>query len=259
MGKQLFKRNGNGRGLEPTCIADELANSLAHHIDSIEIIFNQSRATSEDMEGIVHIGGPKEFINAKMIPAFASLAQHNIKTVLQVSNPNNVHTLIQEDILDLAITERLVENSSVGYRKIHQCELVLLASREWKEKLEGKPITPQLLSEVPMLVYEEKFNYIHKYYAEVFKQDKTARSVVSVEDISIIQSLLCQSVGYSVLPKCMVEETLNQGHLHILFSPDNPPICTMYLLWNKNSMRKKRNVVARDTILQEVEKWQPYE
>ncbi|MBN66589.1 MAG: hypothetical protein CMM94_03360 [Rickettsiales bacterium] len=255
MGKQLFRRNGNGKGLEPTRIADELANSLAHHIDSIEVIFNQSRATSEDVEGTVHIGGPKEFNNAKMIPAFASLAEHNIKTVLQVSSPNKVHELIQEDILDLAITERFVENSSIGYRKIYQCELVLLAAPEWKEKLEGKPITPQLLSEVPMLVYEEKFNYIHKYYAEVFKQDQIDRPVISVEDLSIIQNLLCQGVGYSVLPKCMVEENLNQGQLHILLSPANPPISTVYLLWNKNSMRKKRNVLTRDAILEEAEKW----
>lgn len=253
LGKQLFKRNG--RGLETTLIADDLASALTHHIDSIEIIFNQSRVLSDDMAGTVHIGGPKEFINAKMIPTFASLSQHDIKVVLQVQNPNKIYGLIDDSLLDFAITEKINEKRDIGYCPLFASDLVLVSSPQWAKQLSQKTITPESLSSIPLLVYEEAFNYIKKYYAEVFKQDSVTHPLIAVEDLSIIHSLLCENAGYSVIPRYLVEEDLASGNLQQLLHPAKPPQYMLYFLWNKIAMRKKRNCLVRDAILKAAEGW----
>lgn len=253
IGKKLFKRNG--RGLEPTVIADELAHSLAYHVDSIEIIFNQSRSATDDIAGSVHIGGPKEFINVRMIPVFASLAKHDIKTILQVDSPSKIHELMDKGMLDFAITERIHEKSDISYRHLYTSELVLVSSPDWANKLAGSDVTSGTLAQVPLLVYEEAFSYIQRYYVEIFKEDQISRPVITVEDLSIIHGLLCENAGYSVLPRYLVEADLASGKLRQLLRPDKPPQYALYFLWNKVNMRKKRNCLVRDAILEAAEEW----
>jgi DNA-binding transcriptional LysR family regulator len=253
LNKKLFERNG--RGMKPTIVADELASSLAYHVDSIEVIFNQSRMITDVVAGTIYIGGPKEFINAKMIPVFASLAQHDIKTILQINNPDTIYELMINGTLDLAITERLIKKPEIGYRILFGSELVLVSSPEWKEKLNGKSVLPEVFSEVPLLVYEEAFNYIQQFYIEVFGVASPNRPIITVEDLSIIHSLLCEGAGYSVLPRYLVEQDLSTGGLVELCFPQKPPKNTLYLTWNKFSMRNARTVLARDAIMEVAEKW----
>jgi len=253
MGKKLFKRNG--RGLEATVIADELANSLAYHVDAIELIFNQSRTVTNEVAGTIHIGGPKEFINAKMIPIFASLSQHSIKTVLQINSPDKIYKMMDDGTLDLAITERVLEKSNIGYCNLFVDELVLVVAPEWAEKIKDEMSSPSMLSDIPLLVYEEAFSYIQQYYVEVFKENNVKRPVITVADLSIIHNLLCEGAGYSVLPRYLVKESLASGKLVQLLMPKPPPKYTLYLLWNKFSVRKPRNLLTRDAILQESEIW----
>ncbi|MAR56540.1 MAG: hypothetical protein CMM93_05100 [Rickettsiales bacterium] len=253
LNKKLFERNG--RGVKPTIVADELASSLSYHVDSIEVIFNQSRTVTDDVAGTIHIAGPKEFINAKMIPVFASLATHDIKTVLQVNTPQKMFKLICNNSLDLAVTEYLSDKKDIGYRVLYNDDLVLVASPAWADKLNGEPVIPQTLSQIPLLVYEEAFNYIHQYYLEVFNEDSVNRPIITVEDLSIIHGLLCEGTGYSVLPKYLVADDLASGKLVQLHQPEKPPQHTLYLLWNKFSMRKSRNLFTREAILKAAEKW----
>ncbi len=253
LNKKLFERNG--RGMKPTVVADELASSLAYHVDSIEVIFNQSRTVSDEVAGTIHIGGPKEFVNAKMIPVFASLATHDIKTVLQVNTPQKIYQLICNNSLDLAIVEYMSDKKDIGSRILFNDELILVSSAKWLKKLNGKPIIPQTLSHIPLLVYEEAFNYIHQYYLEIFNEDSVNRPIITVEDLSIIHGLLCESTGYSVLPKYLVADDLASGKLVQLHQPAKPPQHTLYLLWNKFSMWKSRNLFTREAILKAAEKW----
>ncbi len=253
LNKKLFKRNG--RGLKATVVADELASSLAHHVDSIELIFNQSRSISDDTTGTIHMGGSKEFINARMIPTFASLAQHSIKTVLQLHNPDKIYKLMSEGMLDLSITERVIEKTDIGYRHIFTTDLVLVSSRQWVERIRGNLITQQALSRIPLLVYKESFNYVRRYYIEVFNDDCLNRPIFIAEDLTIIHKLLHEGVGYSVLPKYLVEQDLASGELVQLFTPTKAPECALYLSWNKFSMRKAHTIFARDAILKAAEFW----
>tara|TARA_B100000989_G_C19513002_1_gene460116 strand:+ start:937 stop:1821 length:885 start_codon:yes stop_codon:yes gene_type:complete len=251
LNKKLFKRNG--RGLEPTIVADDLAHSLAYHVDSIELIFNQSRILNDDEAGAVYIGGPKEFINARMIPLFASLVPYNVKTVLQIQDTNTLFELIHENVLDLAITDQTSDANEVGYRSLFTTDLVLLSSPEWAAKVTAA--SPKSLSKVPLLVYKEAIGYIRHYYSEIFQEEHVNRSQIIVEDLSIIHNLLCAGAGYSVLPEYLVEDDLASGKLVQLHHPQNPPKHTLYLLWNKFSMRNKTNLVARDAILKEARNW----
>lgn len=253
LNKKLFERNG--RGMTPTVVADELASSLAYHVDSIEVIFNQSRMITDDLEGTIHIAGPKEFINAKMIPVFAALAEYGIKAVLQVNTPQKMFEMISDNNLDLVITEYVNDQKDIGHHILFNDELVLVAASKWAEQLSGKPITPDTLANIPLLVYEESFNYIHQYYLEVFSEDRLKRPVITVEDLSIIHSLITEGAGYSVLPRYLVENDLASGKLVELHQPEKPPPHTLYLLWNKFSIRKTRNVFTRETILKASKQW----
>ncbi len=253
LNKKLFERNG--RGMKPTIVADELASSLAYHVDSIEVIFNQSRMITDDMQGTIHIAGPKEFINAKMIPVFAELAEYGIKTVMQVNTPQKMFELICDNSLDLVITEYVSDKKDIGHHILFHDDLVLVAASKWAEHLAGKPVIPQTLADIPLLVYEESFNYIHQYYLEVFSEDQLKRPVITVEDLTIIHNLIGEGAGYSVLPKYMVESDLASGKLVELCKPKKPPRHTLYLLWSKFGIRKTRNIFTRENILKEAEKW----
>ena len=250
IGKNLFKRNG--RGVEPTVVGDELAKSLAHHIDSIELIFNQSRKSSDEIAGAIYIGAPKEFVTAKITPVFPLLSQRKIKIVLQVTLPEKMYKLVRSNNLDLAISEHLSDKKDIGYRVIFTDELVLVASPKWASQLSTLPITPQNLSQIPLLVYAESFNYVDQYYLEVFNADSITQPAITVEDFNIIKSLLCKDAGYSVLPKYLVADDLASGKLVQLFHPQPVPQYTLYLLWNKFGVRKARNLLVRDIILKEM-------
>lgn len=251
LNKKLFKRDG--RGMEPTAVADELAHAIASHVDALELIFNQSRLHSDEAKGTIHIGGPKEFIHARMIPVFVTLTRHHINTVLQVGDPLTSYQLIHENILDLAITEQPSKASDIGCRKLFTCDLVLLASPSWAAKLETA--SPQTLADIPLLIYEGAASYVHQYFIDVFQDDAITRPSIMVEDLNIIHSLLCEGAGYSVLPEYLIQDNLQSGNLVQLFHPEQPPRHVLYLLWNKFSTRSKRTVLARDAILKEAKSW----
>src|SRR5690606_21072593 len=136
-------------------------------------------------------------------------------------------------MLGFAITGRIHEKSDISYRHLYTSELVLVSSPDWAHKLEGSNITSGTLAQVPLPDYEEAFNYIQRYYAEIFKEDQISRPLITVEDLSIIHSLLCENAGYSVLPRYLVEADLAAGNLKQLLHPTKPPQYALYFLWNK--------------------------
>ncbi len=249
LGKKLFKRSG--RGVESTQVGEELANALAQNIDSIELTFNQSRKSGNEVAGTIHIGAPKEFLNVQMIPALSQIFEQKIKIKMQITAPDKMYKLIRSNCLDLAIVEQITDKNDIGYRVLFTDELVLVAAPKWRDILSGQTTNPQSLSAIPLLARGESFNYIDQYYLEAFNQENLAQASIVIDDVSIIQSLLREGTGYSVLPRYLVAEDLAMGRLIELHQPETPPSYKLHLIWNKFEIRKARTLLVRDIILGE--------
>jgi DNA-binding transcriptional LysR family regulator len=61
--KKLFTRHA--RGIKPTAIADDLARSIAPHLEQIETKFNAVRSRIATVAGTIHLAAPAEFLDAK--------------------------------------------------------------------------------------------------------------------------------------------------------------------------------------------------
>lgn len=92
--KKLFTRHA--RGIKPTAIADDLARSIAPHLEQIETKFNAVRSRVATVAGTIHLAAPAEFLDAKVLPAIASLLAHDIRVRIHFGGKERIYTNSQK-------------------------------------------------------------------------------------------------------------------------------------------------------------------
>ena len=246
--KKLFIRHA--RGIKPTAIADDLARSIAPHLEQIETKFNAVRSRIGSVAGTIHIATPAEFLEVKVLPAIASLLAHDIKVRIHLGGKERIYQLLDDGTVDLAITASQPNSKALDFAEIEQETLVLVAATDWKKQYLPQSFEPHQLLNLPLVAYDEDLPLIRRYFAEVWQMKLNIQAVVTVADLRIVRSLVSFGQGYTVLPKYLCEQHLRDGTLCLLHQTEFSPINNLYLVWNKSSLRHPRMVYARDRLLE---------
>jgi DNA-binding transcriptional LysR family regulator len=250
MEKKLFIRHA--RGIKPTAIAEELARSIAPHLEQIEVKFNAACSRISAVAGAIHIASPAEFLDAKVLPAIASLLAHDIRVRVHVGGKERIYQLLDDAIVDLAITASPPQNKALDFIEIEQETLVLVATADWKQKYLLKPFEPQQLLILPAIAYDENLPLIRQYFAEVFQIQLKIQAAFTVADLRIVRSLVSLGQGYTVLPKYLCDQQLQANSLCLLHQTELHPSNNLYLVWHQSSLRHPRVVFVRDHLLESI-------
>jgi DNA-binding transcriptional LysR family regulator len=246
--KKLFTRHA--RGIKPTAIADDLARSIAPHLEQIETKFNAVRSRVATVAGTIHLAAPAEFLDAKVLPAIASLLAHDIRVRIHLGGKERIYQLLNDGTVDLAITASEPQNKDLDFTEIERETLVLVAATDWKQEHLISPFDPQQLLNLPLIAYDEDLPLIHRYFAEVFQIKLDLQAVVTVADLRIVRSLVLLGQGYTVLPKYLCIQQLQANTLCLLHQTELYPSNKLYLVWHRANLRHPRVVYARDRLLE---------
>lgn len=245
--KKLFTRHA--RGIKPTAIADDLARSIAPHLEQIETKFNALRSRIATVAGTIHLAAPAEFLDAKVLPAIASLLAHDIRVRIHLGGKERIYQLLNDGTVDLAITASEPQNKALDFTEIERETLVLVAATDWKQQHLISPFDPRQLLNLPLIAYDEDLPLIQRYFAEVFQIQLDLQAVVTVADLRIVRSLILLGQGYTVLPKYLCIQQLQAKTLCLLHQTELYPRNNLYLVWHKASLRHPRIVYTRDHLL----------
>ena len=248
LGKSLFKRNtvNTGKSYKPTKAARDLARDLSPHIDRIEEIYIATRGRTKDLKGSVHIGGLIEFAEISVTNIIASLMPHNIRSIVQYDSAEHWIDMLKDQAVDIAILPTPANSELIGYKEIITEPLALVAHPDIVKDHEGA------VFDLPYIAFSPELPCMKQFLAALSCSEDSLKTCAKIGSFRMIRDMLIQKRGFSIIPRCFVEEDLKQGilveHKHI----SAPIYMRLYLAWNKNSMQKPRNIFVRNAILEVV-------
>lgn len=245
VGKPLFVRRA--RGVSATEVADELARAVGPMLDALEMRMASYRMGTE-LGGIVHIAGPSDFIHFKLAASLAPLLSQGFRFRFHTGNRDRIYALLKDSTADLAITASMPDEHSHGFAQLLTERLLLVLSPKMAEQLDT-PLAAEQLASLPLIAFDEDLPLIRPVWTALFQFAPTLQAALTIPDLRIIQDLVIQGHGWSVLPDYQCATALESGRLLSLTKPEAAPINGLYLVWNKTSMRTPRMAHLRDAML----------
>lgn len=249
IGKPLFRRHA--RGAAPTTIADELSRGIGDHLDAIEATFEQIRTRSSQTGGVVHFGGPAEFITARMPPIFAALLREGIEVRTQLGGRDHLYALFDGLEIEMGITASEPQSTALGYAPVFQERLILAASPAFATRhldAGGVPLS-RLPADLPWIAYDETLPLIRPYMTAVFGTLPGRNAAMVMPSLTLIRDVVASGAGVSVLPDYLCQTALETGALVEVAAHRPAPVNTLYLVWRRSEMRNPRVVHVRDHCL----------
>lgn len=247
LGRMLFKRGA--RGLKPTVAADDLARSVAAYLDGIEGALAAAKARSSELAGTVHLAGPAEFMSDQVMPLLAPLMAEGISFRVRVGGRERLYELLEEGVVDLAVTASGPELKTVGYAEIGRERLLLVGSVATAARLGAREVTADLLASLPLVAYDDELPLVREMWRHLFKTSPELRAATTVPDLRALARLVREGAGWSVLPDYLCAPGLAAGELAALVSAETSPSNALNLAWNKSALRQPRVAYVRDRLI----------
>jgi len=247
MGKALFVRQA--RGVTATPAGDDLARSIAIHLDGLDATMTGAVARSSQLAGTVHLAGPAEYLTERIAPALIPLMTEGVRFRIQIGNRDRIYEALDGGHVDLAIVASRPDNSRYGLANLARERLQLVASEDLAERTRGREVTPEFLCRFPLVAYDETLPLVRTFFEEVFSKSADLQAAVTAPDLRILLSLIVKGAGWTVLPDYICESALRDGQLLELTTERPAPFNQLYLIWNKGALRHPRVVYVRDSLI----------
>lgn len=248
IGKSLFIRNA--KGMAATVAGHELAKSISHSIDSLEEAFANFKSRSLNIAGTVHFASPGEFMQIKAAPVLANLLEYDIQLRIQTGNRDFLYNLLKTNAVDLAIVASKPGDNALGYEKIMDEKLQLVASKEWCIKNNAQKLSIEELLDKKLIAYDEDLPLIRNFFKESVNLEIKTKAVITVPDLRSVLTFVIAGAGYSVLPDYLCEQDIAEGKLISLMDNLEKPVNPLFLVWPKIALREPRVVFVRDRLLE---------
>ena len=235
LSRNLFTRLP--RSIVPTAAADELARRIAEHIDALETTLEITKLGASELAGTVYLGGPSEFLGAKLLPALSSLHRHGIQLRVVLGQPESLLEDLRAGALDLMISTVRVASRGLEVQPIYLEELVLVGSALWAKRLPAKLLEAKgaaAFQDVPLLAYAEDLPMLRRYWRKVFGRVPSGNASMVVPDLRAIVQAAIAGAGVTVLPRYLVQTALEDRTLIQLLEPAKPPINQLWLAWRSS-------------------------
>jgi DNA-binding transcriptional LysR family regulator len=252
---QLFTRLP--RGIAPTSAAHELARRVGQHLDTLGSLSDTFKLGGSSLAGTVYLGGPSEFLGAKVLPTLADLHEEKIQLRVKLGQPEALLGDLQAGALDLFVSTVRLSRPNTESTAIYSEELILVGNKNWAKKLPAKTLAskgPELLKDVPLLAYSEELPLIRRYWRKVFGKVPDANAALVIPDLRAIVQATMAGAGITVMPRYLVEDMLESGEMFELFKPSKPPMNQLYLV-SQSKKVQARVAYVRDRILRASGTW----
>lgn len=244
VGKPLFVRQP--RGVASTGAADELARSVAPHLDSIEMklaTYRLGQATG----GTVHIVGPSDFIHNRLASGLANLITDGFSFRLHTGNKQLIYSELDSGTIDLAITASMPDEHQYAFAHLLTERMMLVYSPSLARMLSTP--TKDSLSQIPLIAYDEDLPLVRNLWMSLFQVSPDIKAAFTVTDLRIIKDMVIDGYGWSVLPDYHCQDALSDGRLLAANPVADAPTNNLYLAWNKGRLKSQAVAYIRDYIL----------
>ncbi|MFI6347101.1 LysR substrate-binding domain-containing protein [Streptomyces sp. NPDC050560] len=219
LGRPLFERVP--RGMAPTPAADRLAARVAGPLDSLEdTVRADLGAAAGRFARTVHLGGPAEFVCARVLPALAPLVTEGLHLRVTLGLPEELLSGLTGGALDLAVCTVRPRLRGLRVEPLCDEEFVLVGAGDGAA---GEP------SAAPLVSYAENLPIVRRYWRTVFGTRPTRAPALVVPDLRGVLAAVAAGAGVSVLPRYLCAAELADGRLRPLLEPALPPLNTLYL------------------------------
>jgi DNA-binding transcriptional LysR family regulator len=228
LGQQLFQRVA--RGVVPTSVADELASQVAPHVDALAAV--AARGLAPAFARPVHLGGPAEFLAARVLPALAGLVEEGLKLRVTVGLADDLLAGLPSGRFDLVVSTIRPRGRAVAATPLTDEEFVLVAAPTWAERIDRDLLARDpvaALRPVPLVAYAEDLPIVRRYWRGVFGTSPAGSAAVVVPDLRGVLAATAAGAGVTVLPDYLCGDALADGTLVALLRPEVPPLNTLYL------------------------------
>jgi DNA-binding transcriptional LysR family regulator len=246
------------RSIVPTPAADELARRIAEPLDALETTLEISKLGASDLAGTVYLGGPNEFLGAKLLPSCANLHEHGIQMRVAFGQPETLLEDLRAGALDIMVSTVRVASRGLEVLPIYLEELVLVGNAIWAKRLPAKLLEVKgatALQDVPLLAYAEDLPMLRRYWRKVFGRVPGGNASMVMPDLRALTDAAIAGAGVSVLPRYIVESALEARTLHTLFEPAKPPVNQLWLAWRSSRREHPRVTFVRDQIIRASSDW----
>jgi DNA-binding transcriptional LysR family regulator len=246
------------RGITPTSAGHELARYIGQHLDALESLSDTFKLGNSSLAGTVYLGGPSEFLGAKVLPALADLHEENIQLRVKLGQPETLLGELQAGSLDMFVSTVRLSRPGLETTALYLEELVLVGNQAWAKKLPTKALATrglELLAKVPLLAYSEELPLIRKFWRKVFGKVPEVNAALVIPDLRAIVQATIAGAGITVMPKYLVEDALANNDLVELLKPAKPPVNQLYLVSQSREKVQTRVAYVRDRILRAGSSW----
>ncbi len=247
LGKQLFVRVP--RGVEPTPAAHDLARRIGRHLEALELVAGSFKLGSSELAGTVTIGGPAEFIGAKVLPSLSTFIDLGLRLRVTLGQPEALKTGLLTSALDLAVFTVKPSDQRISAVPLYLEELVLVAGERWAQRIPREQVSAALLEDVPLLAYAENLPLLRRYWRTVFGTLPQKSAAIIVPDLRALELAAIAGCGVTVLPSYLIAGSVRSGALHVLLEPTDAPSNQLYLARRDTGSLHPRVSAVQDALL----------
>jgi DNA-binding transcriptional LysR family regulator len=226
LGKELFVRSG--RGVVPTAQADDLAARIGPHLDQLAAAV----AGDDNVVGTVRIGGPAEFMAARILPTLAPLTTRGLKLKVTLGLAEDLLTALHDGQADLVIStnrpKRGLDATPLADEEFILVGPPALARTVDTAREAEDPV--KALAHLPLVAYAEELPIIRRYWRSEFGRRPPNPIAVVVPDLRAVLATVVAGAGVSVLPRYIAEPALTSGSVEILHQAQVQPLNTAFLV-----------------------------
>jgi DNA-binding transcriptional LysR family regulator len=228
LGRPLFTRLP--RGVSPTAAGDLLARRIAEPLDQLSGLLDADLDRPPSLAGVVHLGGPTEFVTARVLPALAGLVERGLELRVTLGVADDLLRALRSGAVDLTVQSTRPRQRGLRVRPLCDEEFVLVAAEPWATRVSAATDLVDALARTPQIAYAEDLPIIRRYWQSVFDVRPPRDAAVVVPNLHAVLAAVLAGAGYSVLPGYLCAADVATGRLTVLHHPPVPPLNTLYLV-----------------------------
>lgn len=248
--KKLFIKAG--RGITPTAAGHALAQSLGPYIDGLEHTLTVTRMSSEELVGVVTLGGPVEFLSRLLLPCVSQITESQLRLTVVFGLANGLADQLRKTELDLAVLTVKPAHSSLDTVALYKEDFTLVGAPRIAARISPSRLAAMDASDleaVPWLAYDEALPMVRRFWRKEFGRQPPIKAMAIVPDLRALRMMVIAGAGLTVLPRYLVEKDLSSGELIEVMRPHATPSNTLYLSWVRGSLRSPKILHLRDVIV----------
>jgi len=256
VGRPLFSRLS--RGVEPTPAGHDLARAASMHVDALEALVESLRGGSETPAGTLYLGGPPEFLTARVLPALAPLVTQGVELKVTFDLAAPLLERLSAGELDLVVASKRVGGRGLEYRALYEETFALVGAPGWARRLSRKALDAgdaRALLELPLLAYADDLPVIRRFFKDALGTPVSVAPSAVAPDLRALLALAEAGAGVTVLPRYLCAEALERGSLTELFRPAREPRNLIQLATRSRGALAPRIQRAVDTLHRAAAGW----